>query len=66
MYKAGLVEAGVTEHAAVEKCKLGLGSRSWACSSVRWYNRLPADIRAEKTLNSFKRRLKDWVAVNVQ
>ena len=66
VYKAALVEAGVTEHAAVEKCKLGLGSRSWAWSSVRWYNRLPADIRAEKTLNSFKIRLKDWVAVNVQ
>ena len=64
-YRAALVEAGVREHAAVEKCQLGLGSSSWAWSSVSWYNRLSVDIRAEKTISKFKTRLKDWVALNV-
>ena len=58
------VEAGVMEQAAVGKCKLGLSSSSWTWSSVWWYNRLLADIRAEKSLNNFKSRLKIWVAVN--
>ena len=57
-YRAALVEAGVMEQAAVEKCQLGLSSSSWAWSSVRLYNRLPADIRAEKSLNNFKSSLK--------
>ena len=52
------------EQAAVGKCKLGLNSSSWTWYSVWWYNRLLADIRAEKSLNNFKSRLKIWVAVN--
>ena len=61
-YSAALAAAGVTELAEVEQCELEVTSSSWRWTSVSWYNRLPADLRAENKLATFKTRLKDWVA----
>ena len=65
-YSAALTAAGVEEHAGVEQCELEVTSSSWSWTSVRWYNRLPANLRAEKKVSKFKTRLKDWVTSNVE
>ena len=65
-YSAALVAAGVTEYAGVENCELGVTSSSWSWASVKWYNRLPADLRAESKLGKFKTRLKEWVTKNIE
>ena len=51
--------------------RLGAGSRKgltmqgWCWKSVELYNTLPADLRLEKKLLNFKKRLKTWVMSNV-
>ena len=65
-YSAALVAAGVTEYAGVEHCELGVTSSSWSWASVKWYNRLPADLRAEIKPAKFKTRLKEWVTKNIE
>ena len=64
--QAALVAAGVIEYAGVENCELGVTSSSWSWAFVKWYNRLPADLRAESKLGKFKTRLKEWVTKNIE
>ena len=64
-YKAALVTAGVTERAGVKICQLDVTKSSWCWASVKIYNKLPPDLRAEKVIAKFKSRLKDWVATNI-
>ena len=45
--------------------KLGLSRKGWCWKSVELYNTLPTDLRLERKLPSFKKRLKEWVATNV-
>ena len=45
--------------------KLGLSKKGWCWKSVELYNTLPTDLRLERKLPSFKKRLKKWVATNV-
>ena len=65
-YEVALEAAGVMEQPGVENCELEITSRSWCWSSVRWYNRLPPGLRAENKIGKFKRRLKDWVSMNIE
>ena len=65
-YEAALAEAGVMEQAGVEECELELTRNSWCWTSVRWYNRLPPNLRAENKAGKFKTRLKDWVTSNIE
>ena len=65
-YATALATAGVTEKASVASCELDLSSESWCWSSVKWYNQLPAGLRAESKLGKFKTRLKDWVTMNIE
>ena len=52
--------------------RLGTGSRKgiskqgWCWRSVELYNTLPADLRLERKLLNFKKRLKTWVELNVR
>ena len=64
-YNAALVAAGVTERAGVRICQLDVTKSSWCWATVRIYNKLPPDLRAEKVIAKFKSRLKDWVATNI-
>ena len=45
--------------------KLGLSKQGWCWRSVELYNTLPTDLRLERKLPNFKKRLKDWVGLNV-
>ena len=45
--------------------KLGLSKQGWCWRSVEQYNALPADLRLEKKLPSFKKRLKEWVGLHI-
>ena len=60
-----LVLAGVTERAGVRNCQLEITKNSWCWASVKIYNKLPPDLRAEIISTKFKSRLKDWVATNI-
>ena len=48
-----------------EGAKLELSKQGWCLRSAELYNTLPADLRLEKKLKNFKKRLKDWIEVNV-
>ena len=48
----------------VSSAKLGISKKGWCWRSVEMYNLLPSDIRLEKKLTNFKKRLKDWVTLN--
>ena len=45
--------------------KKGLSKHGWCWNSVEMYNKLPPDIRLEKKLPNFKKRLKEWIGLNV-
>ena len=45
--------------------KLGLSKQGWCWRSVELYNTLPTDLRQERKLPNFKKRLKEWVGLNV-
>ena len=45
--------------------KLGLSKQGWCWKSVELYNTLPTDMRLERKMPSFKKRLKDWIRLNV-
>ena len=45
--------------------KLGLSKQGWCWRSVELYNNLPTDLRQERKLPNFKKRLKEWVGLNV-
>ena len=45
--------------------RLGLSKQGWCLRSGDMYNSMPADLRLEKKLKNFKKRLKDWVRANV-
>ena len=45
--------------------KLGLSKQGWCWSSVELYNLLPTDLRLETKLPSFKKRLKNWIGLNI-
>ena len=45
--------------------KLGLSKLGWCWRSVDVYNTLPADLRLERKLPNFKKRLREWVAINI-
>ena len=46
--------------------KLGLSKQGWCWKSVELYNTLPTDLRLERKMPSFKKRLKDWVGLNIR
>ena len=46
--------------------KMGLSKQGWYRRSVELYNTLPADLRLERKLPNFKKRLKIWVEMNVR
>ena len=48
-----------------EGAKLELSKQGWCLRYAELYNTLPADLRLEKKLKNFKKRLKDWIEVNV-
>ena len=64
-YKAALIAAGAMEQAGSENCKLEITRRSWCWSTVRIYNKLPPNLRAEKVKMKFKAGLKDWISKNI-
>ena len=41
-----------------------LSRQSWCWKSVDDYNNLPSDLKLERKLPSFKKRLKDWIELN--
>ena len=43
----------------------GLSKQGWCFRSSELYNTLPTDLRLQKKLPNFKKRLKEWVALNV-
>ena len=45
--------------------KSGLSKQGWCWKSVELYNTLPTDMRLERKMPSFKKRLKDWIGLNV-
>ena len=45
--------------------KLGISKQGWCWKSVEVYNTLPNDLRMERKMPSFKKRLKDWIGLNV-
>jgi hypothetical protein len=45
--------------------KKGLSKHGWCWNSVEMYNKLPPNIRLEKKLPNFKKRLKEWIGLNV-
>ena len=62
-YKAALIAAGVLEQAGTANCELDITRRSWCWATVKMYNKLPPNLRAEKV--NFKSGLKDWVSKNI-
>ena len=44
---------------------LDLTARSWCCKSIEMFNALTADLKMEKKLPKFKKRLKNWIKDNV-
>ena len=62
-YKAALIAAGVLEQAGTVNFKLDITRRSWCWATVKMYNKLPPNLRAEKV--NFKSGLKDWVSKNI-
>ena len=63
---AALAVAGVPSQPSVDHCELGLKRKSWCWAGVVWYRKLPVDILAETKISTFKTRLKEWVAENVE
>ena len=63
---AAMATAGMPKQPSLEDCDLGLKKKSWCWSSVMLYKQLPIDLRAEKKMNTFKTRLKQWVTSNVE
>jgi hypothetical protein len=45
--------------------KLGLSKQGWCWRSVEQYNTLPPELRLEKKLPNFKKRLKEWVDLHI-
>ena len=45
--------------------KKDLSRQGWCWRSVDLYNKLPTDLKLERKLTNFKKRLKDWVALNI-
>ena len=57
------IDNGAVRHESGSKkdlTKLG-----WCWKSVELYNKLPADLRLERKLTNFKKRLKEWIGLNV-
>ena len=44
---------------------LDLSMQGWCWKSVDCYNTLPTDLKLERNLLSFKKRLKDWIGMNI-
>ena len=45
--------------------KKDLTRLGWCWRSVDLYNTLPTDLKGERKLPSFKKRLKDWIEINI-
>ena len=45
--------------------KKDLTKQGWCWRSVDLYNNLPTDLKLERKLPNFKKRLKDWVGINI-
>jgi hypothetical protein len=45
--------------------KKGISKQGWCWKSVQLYNTLPPDLRLERKLPNFKKRLKEWIGMNV-
>ena len=45
--------------------KKDLTRLGWCWRSVDLYNTLPTDLKVERKLPSFKKRLKDWIEINI-
>ena len=44
---------------------LDLSMQGWCWKSVDCYNTLPTDLKLERNLLSFKKRLKEWIGMNI-
>ena len=44
---------------------LDICKQSWCWKSVEVFNTLPTDLKMEKKLPNFKKRLKDWIKLNI-
>ena len=64
-YTAALIAAGAMEQAGSANCELEITRRSWGWTTVRLYNKLPPNLRAEKDKRKFKSGLKNWVSKNI-
>ena len=64
-YKTALIAAGVLEQAGTANCELDITWRSWCWATVKMYNKLPPNLRAEKDKRKFKSGLKNWVSKNI-
>ena len=49
----------------VSGTRLGISRQGWCWRSVELYNTLPTDLRLERKLTNFKKRLKQWVQLNI-
>ena len=49
----------------VSGTRLGISRQGWCWRSVDMFNSLPADLRLEKKLTNFKKKLKKWVELNI-
>ena len=58
-------EAGSLRQALQSKSHLDLTKRGWCWRSLDQYNKLTAELRSERKIQTFKRKLKDWVKLNV-
>ena len=57
-----------TDNGAIKQqsgSKLGLSKQGWCWNSVELYNLLPTDLRLDRKLPSFKKRLKNWIGLNI-
>ena len=44
---------------------LDLSMQGWCWKSVDCYNTLPTELKLERNLFGFKKRLKDWIGMNI-
>ena len=58
-----------TDNGAVRQesgAKLGISKQGWCLKIVELYNTLPDDLRLERKLPNFNKRLKEWILLNVK
>ena len=64
-YSSKRAAAGCFRLPLRSQSQLDLTKRGWCWRSLEQYNQLPAEIRSEPRTNIFKRKLRDWVKLNV-